>query len=315
MSTKHYKTQIHPDFLKIAVPVPYNKLTLNLAAKFQPMLLEMTPLEKNIDCTTYTINGYNQLPLSVQVYEPKHTASDQLPALLYIHGGGFGFQAAPYHKKLACLYAQQANCRVIFPDYHLLPKYPFPAAYEDSLATYYWIIKNQHRLAINLHRLAIGGDSAGGALAATICNYLCRQQTVRPCLQLLIYPVTDLTMSSNSMKQYPDTPLWNSRNNKKMIQLYLSKLPAGQFNLASPMHNPLPEQLPLTYLETAELDCLHDEAISYKERIESIGTVVTFVETQGTIHGYDFILNSSITRASIKARITALNHAFWPPIE
>ncbi len=96
----------------------------------------------------------------------------------------------------------EANCRVCFPDYHLTPKYPYPAAYEDVLALYRWIMENADELGIDTEKMGVAGDSAGASIAALICNNYNSEELKQPCLQMLVYPLTDIEMQTDSMKKF-----------------------------------------------------------------------------------------------------------------
>lgn len=82
-----------------------------------------------------------------EIFEPSNV-KEKLPCLIYVHGGAFSYKASVYHKELACMYAMKVQCRVYFPDYHLTPRYPYPAAYEDVLALYKCIIENSEEFGI-----------------------------------------------------------------------------------------------------------------------------------------------------------------------
>lgn len=230
--------------------------------------------------------------------------------MLYIHGGAFSYKASVHHKKLACIYALEANCRVVFPDYHLLPEHPHPTAYQDVLSVYKWLLKNAESLRIDRELIGIAGDSSGGAIAAAICNAYEKEALPIPCAQMLIYPVTDASMSMKSIKLYSDTPLWNSQNNKKMWEFYLKNVTVENIRNASPMQNVLPHKLPDTYIETAEYDCLHDEGILYAERLMEAGAKVELNDTKGTIHGYDSAIKTQIAQNNIEKRILFLKKCF-----
>lgn len=304
-----YKKQIDPELKQMARKVPYNKLIIKCANIFQTISFLLTKIPEETANRHITIIGHKGLKLKVQIFEPSNITK-KLPCLVYVHGGAFSYKASAHHKKLACLYAMKAKCRVYFPDYHLLPKYPYPAAYEDVLALYNYITENAAELGINQQRIGIAGDSAGGSIAALLCNNCEREGLKLPCLQMLIYPVTDVTMQTDSMKKFSDTPLWNSKNNKRMWSYYCKNLKVKDTYAASPMYSSLPPAIPDTYIETAEYDCLHDEGIIYGNRLLEAGTSVEINETKGTIHGYDSVLNTKIAISNIKKRISFLRKGF-----
>ena len=188
-------------------------------------------------------------------------------------------------------------------DYHLIPDYPFPAAYEDCMITYQYMVNNAEKYEINPNKIIVLGDSAGGALAANVCNMAQSKGLPMPCGQILIYPVTDSAMNTESMKKFPDTPLWNAKNNKRMWKMYLDGVSEHEKEIAVPMNNSLPDKLPPTYVELTEFDCLHDEGLLYAEHIRVVAECVVISETKGTLHGYDNLQEHAITQDSLKKRI------------
>ncbi len=292
---------ISSDFKWINRKMPYSKLLFRLAGPVQKLLLSCIPVDKALTATHLLLTGFQDLPMPATLFSPK-SYSDLSPCLLLFHGGGFGYRAAPYHKKLAMLYAKEAGCKVLFPDYHLLPNYPYPAAKEDALCCYRFLASSGPQLGIDPHRILVAGDSAGAALAAYVVNEDW-ENLPPPKGQMLLYPVLDAAQNTNSIRQYQDTPMWNSKNNAKMWDWYLAGTDPWKQQDASPMTAPLPSKIPPTYLETAEFDCLHDEGLLYAQRLERHGGHVTLYETKGTIHGYDFCLNSPITQQSVRRRI------------
>lgn len=304
-----YKKQINSELEPIARNVPYNKMIIKCANIFQSLSFILTMTPKEVINRNITIEGYKGLKFKVEIFEPANV-KEKLPCLIYIHGGAFSYKASSYHKKRACMYAMKAKCRVYFPDYHLTPKYPYPAAYDDVLALYKFIMENSEEFKIDNEKIGVTGDSAGASIAALICNNYKHEGLKQPCIQMLVYPVTDVDMQTDSMKKFSDTPLWNSKNNKRMWLYYCKNLKGKERYSASPMHSSLPEIIPDTYIETAEYDCLHDEGIIYGKRLREAGANVEINETRGTIHGYDAALNTKIAISNIEKRILFLKKGF-----
>lgn len=304
-----YKKQIHPQLRHIAKIVPYNKLIIKCANIFQTVSFHLTGIPRGVVNRRFTIAGYKGLNVKVKLFEPSNV-KEKLPCLIYVHGGAFSYKASAYHKKLACIYAMKVKCRVYFPDYHLTPGYPYPAAYEDVLALYQCIMKNAEEFGIDIEKIGIAGDSAGACIAALICNRYEYENLKQPCLQMLVYPLTDVDMQTDSMKRFSDTPLWNAKNNKRMWSYYCGNLKDEDKYDASPMHSSLPHMIPDTYIETAELDCLHDEGVMYGKKLRKAGANVEINETKGTIHGYDCALNTRIAVRNVKKRILFLRKGF-----
>lgn len=302
---KHINSELKP----IARNIPYNKAIIKCANIFQTVSFNLTRVPKEVINRNITIKGYKGLKFKVEIFEPADVKG-KLPCLIYVHGGAFSYKASAYHKKLACIYAAKVRCRVYFPDYHLTPKYPYPAAYNDVLALYKYIMENAKEFGIDNEKIGIAGDSAGASIAALICNNYERENLKRPCVQMLVYPLVDVDMQTDSMKKFSDTPLWNSQNNKRMWRYYCNNLKSEDIYGASPMHSSLPEEFPYTYIETAEYDCLHDEGIIYGKRLREAGADVEINETIGTIHGYDSAINTQIAVSNVKKRILFLKNGF-----
>lgn len=304
-----YTDLIDPELKRIAKRIPYHKFMIRTANIYQMIALKLTRIPGEIKCKQLIVRENSGLPLNVALYEPA-AAADKLPCLLYMHGGAFSYKASAYHKKLACTYALEANCRVAFPDYHLLPGHPYPAAYREVMSVYRWLSEDAESLRIDKALIGVAGDSSGGLLAAAICNEYEKEALPIPCAQMLIYPVTDASMSTKSMGMYDDTPLWNARNNKKMWEFYFKKTTEEHRRDASPMHSVLPHRIPDTYIETAEYDCLRDEGILYAEKLRQAGANVELNETKGTIHGYDCAIKTRIAQYNIGKRILFLKRCF-----
>lgn len=304
-----YRDLILPELRPIAKHIPFNRAVIVCAGFALPLSLALTGLPEGITHRRIRLRGHRGLPFSTDIFEPEGAAGP-LPALIDLHGGAFCYKASPCHKKLACLYALRANCRVFFPDYHLAPAYPFPAAYEDALSLYRHILANAGALRVDPERIGLAGDSAGGCLSALLGLRWAREGLALPCLQLLVYPATDGLMQTDSMRRFPDTPLWNARSNRRMWAYYCPGQTEELLREASPLHVPLPDAIPASYVETAEFDCLHDEGVLYAERLRKAGAEVECNETKGTFHGYDSALGTGVAAESIQKRIAFLQRGF-----
>jgi acetyl esterase len=243
------KYNISDDFKK------YKNIKLPLVPALLPLInMLLTCMVSNrkpaegISATKKKIPGYKNAVIELTIYEPREIENDA-PCLIYLHGGAFALKAAPHHKNLSCEYALKTPCKVIFVDYRLAPKYAFPIGVDDCYAAYIWVCKNAEALGIDKNRIAIGGDSAGGALAAAVCLMARDRKAPRFCFQMLIYPVTDARQTTESIKKYVDTPMWNSKNNKKMWKLYLKDGVHCNREYASPMEAASLENLPDSYVE------------------------------------------------------------------
>ncbi len=243
--------------------------------------------------------------VDVTLYEPKGIAAGA-PCLLYFHGGGFVLGDFPYSHDFATSYARALPCKVLFVRYRLAPKQPFPQGLEDCYASLVWAHDHAAGLGIDATRMAVGGDSAGGCLATALC--LLSRDRGGPAIrfQMLVYPVTDRRLSTPSMKEFDNTPIWNSRLSSQMWAQYLCDGDHGMPGYASPMEAESLEGLPPAYVEIEEFDCLRDEGRAYAERLVASGVEVELNEIQGSCHGFDVLSGSGIAKQAMARRYAAL---------
>jgi len=255
------------------------------------------------------IKGTDGNKIPVLIFEPKGREEEMLPVLFYTHGGGFMCPAVSYQYKLAKEYASRVGCRVIFPDYRLTPKHVYPAALDDCMSAYMWMLESSEKLKIDTDKIIIGGDSAGGDLAAAMTLRLRDEGILAPMFQMLIYPVTDRRMQTESTQRFPDTPVWNSTGSKIMWSWYLPELPKEHVEYASPLEAPNFEGLPDAYVEVSEFDSLRDEGLAYAKKLADAGAKVTVFETKGTPHGFELMMKAPITQDAISHRCEAMRSA------
>lgn len=248
--------------------------------------------------------------LRMTFYEPAGEKGP-LPCLVYCHGGGFCFEGAWYIHRNVAEYARTAHCKVAFLHYRTSDRAPFPAPFQDCCAGLSYVWDNSVPLGIDRTRVALGGDSAGGALAAACCLWARDGGKIKVCFQMLIYPVTDAGMTSRSMKRYVDSPMWNRSLNRSMWRIYLRDGDHGKREYASPMCAKDFSRLPAAYVETEEYDCLHDEGVAFGEALRLAGCPVQLEDVRGTFHGFDVIGKARMTKRMLRIRGQALRRAFW----
>lgn len=306
---KPYK--IHPDFMKFkGIKMPMSPAILPSANFVMTQALERAKLPEGLKERRYKIAGYESADIRLSIFEPKETSSEPLPCLVYFHGGAFAIQAAPQHRHQACEFALKTPCKVAFVDYRLLPNNAYPVGLEDCFAAYSWVRENAINIGVDDKHIAVGGDSAGGALAAGVCLLARDREIPMPCFQMLIYPVTDRRQSTASMLEYTDTPLWNGKLNADMWKMYLKNGEPDNPEYASPAEATSLSGMPPSYVEVAEFDCLHDEGIAYAKKLIDSGVACELFETQGTIHGFELAKKSEIVLEATARRIARLQAAF-----
>lgn len=282
---------------------------INEANRLGKIALENNKSNDEVKVTKKKIKSFDGEEINVQIIEPQNIGNNA-PCLIYYHGGGFVSGPMEAYIKAMPLYALKVNCKVVFVDYRLALEYPFPTGVEDCYSALLWVHENAQSLGIDVNKIAVGGDSAGGALSAAVSQMTLDRKGPKICFQMLNYPVTDNRQITKSVREFVDTPIINSQSIKTMWQAYLRNGDKGMIEYAAPMLRKSFKGLPSAYVEVAEFDPLRDEGIEYAKAMKEDGVSVEFVQTKGTVHGYDMIQTSSITKESIGKRVRALKNAF-----
>ncbi len=225
---------------------------------------------------------------------------DKLPCLVYVHGGAFVFDGSFMHYRLAVQYAVQCNCVVAFVRYGLAPKHKHPTQIGQCFDVLQWVASG-NLPNVDTNHIALAGDSAGGFLCANVVQKAC-QNSIKLDFQMLIYPVVDCDMATSSMKQFCDTPMWNSKMNGKMWKWYLGKTGKQQ----SLLHQPVHPKTPPTFVEVCQFDCLHDEGLEYAQTLQNAGVRVEKVQNEGLFHGFE-IVNCPLTKQIVQRRVAYVN--------
>ena len=245
--------------------------------------------DNNIEVSTHKII-VDGCSIPLYVFSPKNVECSK--ALLYIHGGGFAYKGYFKHYRLCRRYALEGNCKVVYVDYRLLPKYKFPCAVHDCYEAYKWIINT-----LGITNIIVGGDSAGGCLSCDVVRNAYLDKNILPRLVLLLYPGLDKRSNTKSMIELYDSPIWDRKSNIKMWELYL-----GDSHYLSPCEIDDVSYFPKTYVEVCEFDCLKDEGINFYNKLKDSGVDAILNETKGTIHGFD-IKPCKTTEDAISKRI------------
>jgi len=301
---------IHEDFKVLSkVNVPLNSFTLPLFQGMTKMLWNLEKTNKILEVKKLRIPFGNEKVKAI-LYSPK-SVQPNAPCLIYYHGGGFVFPPAPHHFYCLKEYAKRLNCKVMLVAYPLAPKYKYPIPVNACFECYLWLLENCEKYSIDKNKIAIGGDSAGGNLASVVTMMAQEKKVTKPCCQLLIYPAVGSSKKTESMKKYTDTPICNSKDYDRYCKFYfdlsnttLSKIKPQKY--LSPMKAKDFTIFPPTYIETAEFDCLRDEALLYADELNKAKVKTIINNTKGTIHAYDMVIKSSITQDSINKRVEFL---------
>ncbi len=225
--------------------------------------------------------------LAVRIYRPASAPADaKLPCLVYAHGGGWVFGNLDSHDVLCAQFALEAGIVVFAIDYRLAPEARFPGAFDDVGAGLKWVAANGASIGVDPTRLAIGGDSAGGNLAAAVSIWARDNGGPKLCLQLLAYPVTDAVGRAESYRRYEDGYGLNAATMEWFFDHYTPDTAnRGDWRI-SPLRAKSLSGLPPALVITAGYDPLRDEGRAYAFRLHQEGTQADLVEFGGMLHGF-----------------------------
>jgi acetyl esterase len=225
--------------------------------------------------------------IPVRVYRPVGAAADMpLPALVYFHGGGWVIGDLETHDVLCRQLTAEAGIEVVAVDYRLAPEAKFPAAADDAWAATQWVVANAGRLGIDAKRIAVGGDSAGGNLAAVVALMACDAGAPAIAFQVLLYPVTDVSTERRSYSDFADGYLLTRDSMRWFVDHYLASKDQARDWRVSPLLAPSLTGLPPALIVTAGFDPLRDEGEAYARALRDAGVRVDYICYGGMLHGF-----------------------------
>ncbi len=247
--------------------------------------------------------------LPVRIYTPEGTTP--LPVLVYFHGGGWVLGDLETHDATCRALANAAGCMVIAVGYRLAPEHKFPTAAEDCYAATKWTVLNAAALGGDPTRIAVGGDSAGGNLAAVVAQMASDRGAPSLVFQLLVYPVTNYAFDTESYRANAEGYLLTKDAMVWFWNHYLQNESDGQNPYASPLRGQHLRNLPPALVITAEYDPLRDEGAAYAAKLREAGVPVTHTDYPGMIHGF-FSMTKVVDQAkqAINEAGAALKAAF-----
>jgi acetyl esterase len=219
----------------------------------------------------------------VRLYRP---AEGVLPAFIFFHGGGWVVGDLDTHDVVCRQIAREANASVIAVDYRLAPEHRFPAAADDAWTATTWVAAHAPELGIDPARIAVGGDSAGGGLAAVVALQARDSRRLRLALQVLIYPVMDLRAASDSYSRFADGYFLTRAGMQWYIAQYAPDAEAINDWRASPLLAPWVHGVAPALIIVSELDPLVDEGAAYARRLQGARVPVDYQVMPGMIHGF-----------------------------
>jgi acetyl esterase len=224
--------------------------------------------------------------LPLRLYRPPTAAARVLPVLVYLHGGGWTIGDLDTHDVLCRELALGSGCAVVAVDYRMGPEHRFPAAVDDSVAAVRWVQQHADELGVDARRLAVGGDSAGGNLAAVACLVLRDTGAPMPAFQLLIYPATDMRAVAPSHTLLADGYLLTAESIRWYRSQYIADPAEWADWRASPLLAPRHDGLPPALVLTAGFDPLRDEGRQYADALSAAGVPTQYLCFERQIHGF-----------------------------
>jgi acetyl esterase/lipase len=245
--------------------------------------LEVQPLEMPTPAGT----------VAARLYRPRE---GPLPALLWFHGGGFAIGSVAESDADCRHLAALSGCAILSVEYRLAPEHPFPAGLEDCMATTSWVVAHAGGLGLDPSRIGVGGDSAGGNLAACVAR-IARERGGPPLrFQLLVYPITDLaSLDTLSYLANADGFYLSRRSMEYFRDQYVPDAASRTDPSVSPLRAADLRGLPPAFVVTAEFDPLRDEGDAYARRLQDAGVAVTHRRYDGMIHGF-FSMHTHLDR-------------------
>ncbi|MDN4174488.1 alpha/beta hydrolase [Nocardioides sp. SOB77] len=223
------------------------------------------------------------------------------PLLLFFHGGGFFFGDLETHDATCRVLSERGGVRVLAVDYRLSPEHPFPAAHDDALAAYRWVLDHASELGADPARIAVGGDSAGGNLSAAVAIEAARAGLPLS-WQLLVYPVTDVTTETESKRMFGSGLFLTQEFMDLAVDSYTPDAATRTDPRVAPLRAELPEGLAPAYVVTAGFDPLRDEGEAYAAKLAAAGVEVELRRFPDQIHGFLNIVGAGRTsRAAVAA--------------
>lgn len=277
---KSKRPNIH-DLPLPAARAQFDEYMTALSGSLLPMGLGDPPIGEIVNRTIPGPGG----ALPVRIYRPSGAASARLPAILFLHGGSWTLGGLDAYDLPCRFLASSAGCLVMAVDYRLAPEHKFPAAVDDSLAAWNWLVGNTEAVGANPRRLVVAGDAAGGNLAAVVSQQT-RATGTAPALQLLIYPILDLAMDTRSYELFGKAFLASRDGMEWGRDQYLDDLRDIDDPRVSPLRSDDFAGLPPSLIFTAGFDVVRDEGAIYAEKLRAAGVRVAYRNFDSLIHGF-----------------------------
>jgi acetyl esterase len=269
----------------------------------------LSDVELEIEDLVVSSSDEQKTVIPVRIYRSRNAANPS-SVLLYLHGGGF-FCGDLFSEQLQCVqYALNARCAVVCVAYRLAPENPFPAGLNDCYRTLEFLWEHSQELKLDRNLIAVGGSSAGANLAAAVALLARDRMGPKICFQLLLIPVLDDRLETDSAVQFTDTPGFARSEAEVMWRWYLGENRRDVSPYASPARANDLSNLPVSYILCAGLDPLRDEGLRYANRLAESGVAVELHLVPSIPHGFASIPSAAVSERLLNEQVDVLRGAF-----
>ncbi len=247
-------------------------------------------VDRAVGITYGTAPARDEHEIPLRIYRPRalRDSRTDVPVVMWFHGGGWVLGNVVGYDPVCSFIAAEVGCVVVSVDYRMAPEHRAPVAVEDCVDATTWVGVNGDVLRADTSRMAVAGDSAGGNLAAVVAQVLRDHGDTRLRHQALIYPATDLTMASPSIREHANAPVLTKRSMDAFRDHYV---PAGH-DLRHPLLSPLfgrLDGLPPALVQTADLDPIRDDGVRYAAALRDAGVPTRLTNYLKMPHGFAFM--------------------------
>ena len=262
---------------------------------------------------TYIEGAEGQQKIRLRIYKPASNPAPT-PVLIWLHGGGFIMGKPEMDDRRNMETVCETGIVIVSVDYRLAPRHPFPAGLEDSYAVLQWVGSHAQQLGVDEERIAVGGVSAGGGLAAALAQLALDRQEIAPIFQLLVYPMLDDRTVLRTEIDDSLNSTWTQKSNCYGWESYLGQH-CGSTDVpayAVPGRRADLSGLPPAWIGVGTLDVFHDEDLDYAQRLQECGIACETQVVPGAFHGFDVVNpRAAVVKTFQNAQITALKkHLF-----
>jgi acetyl esterase len=290
--------KIDPDLLKAIINSPFNEIDYENLLEYDPAIIqeeemkitakeEPLPVPASLSVENmYIPSSEPRRNIRLRVYRPK--AKQNLPVLLYFHGGAFIYGTPEQYDFIFYPLALDIDAVIVSVDYRLAPEHPFPAAMEDGYDVLLWLSESANQISGNKNNIIIGGSSAGATIAASLTHYARDKKEVNIRHQYLLYPPTDHLLKTSSMQELANAPMQTQKAAEWMWKHYLQQKTESPAMYSVPLQEINFKNLPASTLIVCELDPLKDEGKEYAKKLQDASVSVNLLEIKGAVHAFDF---------------------------